>query len=72
MQILITIVNYVGYALGFAGIGSIVNKAFDMNLGLRGVGAFPKDYVAAGAFLVLAGVLIWVSKLLEKKYPKPE
>ena len=72
MQIFITIVNYVGYALGFAGIGSIVNKLFDTNFGLRGVGAFPKDYVIAGAFFVLAGALIYVSKLLEKKYPKSE
>lgn len=72
MQIFITIVSYVGYALGFAGLGSIVNKAFDMNLGMRGVGTFPKDYVAAGAFFVLATVLIFVSKLLEKKYSKTE
>jgi hypothetical protein len=70
MQTLITIINYIGYTLGISGIGCILNKAFDLNLGIRLIGAFPKDYIIAGVFFILAGALVYVSKLLEKKYPK--
>ena len=70
MKTFIAIVQMIGYGLFIAGIGSILNKTFDLNLGLRGAGAFPKDYYVAAVFFILGGICVGGAFLYNKKHPE--
>jgi hypothetical protein len=70
MKTFIAIIQMIGYGLFIACIGSVLNKSFDLNLGLRGAGAFPKDYYIAAVFFVLGGICVGIAYFYNKKNPE--